>query len=359
MSLAQQSRFVSEDARLDAARHSVECMLRDVVDGLHPDLARLCGYHFGWSDADGAPTGDGAGKLLRATLTLMSAGAVSAEPTTAVPGAVAVEMIHNFSLLHDDIMDADALRRGRPAAWVVYGTGMATLAGDALIATAFRTLRSMNSRPGLDSADLLLVALHQMIDGQAADLALEQVPVREVDVSHYLRACAKTTALLETATAIGAVLGGARTTTVDALREAGRHLGLSWQIANDVEDIWGDPALTGKPARSDLGRAKKTIPVILALRADNAAAAELAALLDQPEPTGDQVQAQADLIERAGGREQAEVLSGRYLEMALGKLGEADVPEIERDRLIALFRLVAGHHVRPLAGDARASARVV
>ncbi|MEU8425583.1 polyprenyl synthetase family protein [Micromonospora sp. NPDC048835] len=346
MSLTQQNHRASTDPGLDGARALVAAGLRDAVDGLHPDLGQLASYHFGWSAANGTPVSDESGKLLRATLTLLSTSAVGAEPTAGVPGAVAVEMIHNFSLLHDDIMDGDALRRGRPAAWVVFGAGMATLAGDALIATAFDILRSTESSRGRRSADLLLAALHQMIDGQAADLSLERVSASEVNADHYLRACGKTTALLEAAAAIGAVLGGAQSATVDALRQAGRHLGLSWQMANDVEDIWGDPAATGKPARSDLVRSKKTIPVILALRAGNAAAIDLARLVSEQvrQPTADHLQAQADLIERAGGRRQAEELSARHLALAIGKLAESDVPEAGRQRMDELFRLILGRH---------------
>ncbi|MEV0215770.1 MULTISPECIES: polyprenyl synthetase family protein [unclassified Micromonospora] len=342
MSLTQQNHRIGTDPRLDGARDLVDAGLREAVDGLHPDLGQLASYHFGWSTADGTPISDGSGKLLRATLTLLSTSAVGAEPNTGIPGAIAVEMIHNFSLLHDDIMDADALRRGRPAAWVVFGAGMATLAGDALIATAFEILRSTSSSRGRESADLLLAGLHQMIDGQASDLSLEHVSAADVDADHYLRACAKTTALLEAAAAIGAVLGGARPATVDALRQAGRHLGLSWQMANDVEDIWGDPAATGKPARSDLVRSKKTIPVILALRAGNAAATDLARLVGEQvrQPTAEHLQAQADLIERAGGRRQAEELSARHLTLAIDKLAESDAPEAGRQRMDALFRMI-------------------
>ncbi|WP_422754164.1 polyprenyl synthetase family protein [Micromonospora sp. WMMD708] len=346
MSLTRQNHRVGTDPRLGVASDLVDVALREAVGRLHPDLGRLASYHFGWSAADGTAISDGAGKLLRATLTLLSTSAVGAEPSDGVPGAVAVEMIHNFSLLHDDIMDADALRRGRPAAWVVFGTGMATLAGDALIATAFEMLRSTGSSRGRHSADLLLAGLYQMIDGQAADLALERVSASEVEADHYLRACAKTTALLEASAAIGAVLGGAAPATVDALRQAGRHLGLSWQMANDVEDIWGDPAATGKPARSDLIRSKKTIPVILALRAGNAAAVELAGLVDERagQPTADHLQAQADLVERAGGRRQAEELSARHLALAIDKLGESDVAQAGRQRIDELFRMVLGRH---------------
>ncbi|MEV4760395.1 polyprenyl synthetase family protein [Micromonospora sp. NPDC049559] len=328
---------------LARARRLVSAPLQDAVLRLEPDLARICGYHFGWSDRAGQPTGEhGAGKLLRASLALLAATGTGADPGRAVPGAVAVELIHNFSLIHDDIMDADEQRRGRPTAWVVFGTGLATLAGDALVAAALRQVEEAENGQRHRAHAILVAALTSMIDGQSADLALERRGVEEVSVEHYLRACDKTTALLEASTATGAVLAGAGEPTVAALREAARNLGLSWQVANDVEDIWGDTRVTGKPARSDLRRTKKTIPVILALRSGHPDGARLAGMLRTrtEEWTDDDLQTQADLIEGAGGRAAAEQLSRRYLDVALDHVGRAGLrPESQRE-LTELFRFV-------------------
>ncbi|MBO4206265.1 polyprenyl synthetase family protein [Micromonospora echinofusca] len=327
-------------AALVRAGQRVATELRGVVDGLEPQLARICGYHFGWRDADGRPTDDGHGKLLRARLTLLAAEAAGADPAVAVPGAVAVELVHNFSLLHDDIMDADELRRGRPAAWVVFGQGMATLAGDALLAAAFCRLAPLAAGPTRRAATVLPDALHRMIAGQSADLALEGPDVDHVEVDHYLRACDKTSALLEAASAIGAALAGADEQQLTALRRAGYCLGVSWQIANDVEDIWGDTGVTGKPELSDLRRSKKTLPVILALRSGQSGGARLAEALRAagPQPSEPEVQQWARLVEAAGGRAGAERLSRSYLEDAVDQLRAARLAARPREELVRLFR---------------------
>jgi geranylgeranyl diphosphate synthase type I len=308
--------------------------LRECVARLHPDLARVCAYHAGWGEADGRPARGGGGKLLRASLALLAARASGGDPAVATPGAVAVELVHDFSLLHDDIMDGDVRRRGRPAAWVVFGRDLATLAGDALIAAAFRAVPS--------ATDLLAAALERMTDGQAADLALEGGGPDGIDVDDYLRACDKTTALLETALGIGAVLGGVPARTAEPLRLAGRNLGLSWQVANDVEDIWGDPSVTGKPALSDLRRSKKTIPVILALRAGNPSAALLREALSVPavEPTDAALHVQSDLVARAGGRAGAERLARDHLDAAFTHLADARLAPELHDEFVGLFRYV-------------------
>jgi geranylgeranyl diphosphate synthase type I len=365
---------------LSDARRLVLPSLRDAVDGLHPDLARLCGYHFGWYDRDGRPAGNGRGKFLRAALVLLSARAAGPGPRetgdatdaetvgnaggtadtenvegtadtadTAVPGAVAVELVHNFSLLHDDIMDADERRRGRPAAWVVFGTNQAILAGDALTALAVGRLTALRTEVGRAAAGLLVDSLNEMIGGQAADLALEGLPAARATVEHYVAATYKTTALLSCCAGIGAGLAGAPADRTEALREAARRLGLSWQMANDIEDIWGDPAITGKPAFSDLRHAKKTLPVIVALRSGTRAGALLAEALQAAgtEPGEEDLRKQAALIEQAGGRDHTQDLSRRYLDRAVARLREALPPSEARDELTRLFRFIVTRETGP------------
>ncbi|WP_317441128.1 polyprenyl synthetase family protein [Streptomyces collinus] len=314
--------------------------LRSVVEGLHADLARLCGHHFGWSDLQGRPTGtEDAGKLLRARVALLAAAAAGGEPTTAVPGAVAVELVHNFSLLHDDIMDADERRRGRATAWAAFGIPSAVLGGDALTALALRQLTAIPGQAGRTAVTMLVDALHDMTCGQAADLALDRIPGPEVTYRHYFDASYKTTALLAAAAAIGAVLGGAPGELVGVLHRAAADVGLAWQIANDVEDIWGDPAVTGKQAFSDLRLGKKTLPVIAALRSGTDAGQQLTTLLGSA-GTEEELRLQADLIEAAGGRRYAEELSTRHLQDSLAGLARSLPPTAARDELTALFRFV-------------------
>jgi geranylgeranyl diphosphate synthase, type I len=326
---------------LAAARDLALPPLREAVDGLHPDLARLCGYHFGWCGIDGRVIeSKKEGKFLRAALVMLCAEAVGATPAAALPGAVAVELVHNFSLLHDDIMDHDDHRRGRPSAWVAFGLSNAILAGDALIGLALGQLTRLEDEAGRTASRLLAEALSQMIKGQAADLALDNMPAAEVTAEHYLAATYKTTALLHCCAAIGVTLGGGSAEVATALGEACRKLGLSWQMANDVENIWGDPDVTGKPTRGDLRQAKKTLPVIAALRSQTAAGLRLAEAFSEARPTDADLYRQAMLIERAGGREHVERLSRRYLDQALAGLATAlEASDVLTD-LAALFRFI-------------------
>jgi geranylgeranyl diphosphate synthase, type I len=318
------------------------------VDGLHPDLAHLCGYHFGWCGIDGSVIESKEGKFLRAALVVLCAEAVGATPDAVLPGAVAVELVHNFSLLHDDIMDHDDHRRGRPSAWVAFGLPNAILAGDALIGLALGQLTRLEDEAGRTATRLLAEALSEMIRGQAADLALDHKPAAEVTADHYMAATGKTTALLYGCAAIGVTLGGGSAEVATALGEACRKLGLAWQMANDVENIWGDPRVTGKPTRGDLRQAKKTLPVIAALRSHTTAGLRLAEAFSNVAPTDADLYARAMLIERAGGREHVARLSGQYLGQALAELTTALPDSDAAADLIDLFRFI----VPPVAPSA-------
>jgi geranylgeranyl diphosphate synthase, type I len=325
---------------LATARDLAFPAIRAAVDGLHPDLARLCGYHFGYCGTDGSVIESKPGKFLRAALVMLCGQAVGATAADVLPGAVAVELLHNFSLLHDDIMDNDDHRRGRPSAWVAFGLSNAILAGDALIGLALDQLTRLADEAGRTATGMLGDALNAMIKGQAADLALDNEPAAEVTAEHYMAATYKTTALLYCCAAIGVTLGGGSAGLATALGEACRKLGLSWQVANDVENIWGDPDVTGKPTRGDLRHAKKTLPVIAALRSRTEAGIRLAGAFSDAGPTDADLYTQAVLIEQAGGREHVERLSRRYLDQALAELTTALPASAVRPDLAALFRFI-------------------
>jgi geranylgeranyl diphosphate synthase type I len=249
--------------------------LAEAVGRLHPWVGEMAAYSFGWCEAGGAPAVAAGGKGLRQALAVLGAEAAGASADAGVSAAVAVELVHTFSLLHDDIMDGDATRRGRPTVWKAYGTGPAVLAGDALFALAVETLASAPGNHVPSAVRHLSTALNDLVSGQADDLLFESRPwtgPEAVGPDEY-RAMAehKTGALLGCAAALGAVLAGAPAATVTALDRAGRHLGVAFQVIDDLLGIWGDPAVTGKPVHADLRRRKKTFPVLAAL--DNPAAA--------------------------------------------------------------------------------------
>lgn len=304
------------------SRALLEPALRDAVEQLPGSIRRLAGYHFGWWDADGsevaAPTPGG--KAIRPALTLLSAEAVCGDAERALPAAVAVELVHNFSLIQDDLIDGDLTRRHRPTVWSVFGNGPAIVASDALLALAFQLVSQSGAHPG--PSEILSEAAFELMDGQHADLAFEQRS--DVGLTECLRmARGKSGSLLGCACALGAAYGGASGDQVTRLNTFGQQLGVAFQLADDMLGIWGDPAVTGKPVHSDLVRRKKSLPLVAALTSGTPAAAELSELYHRDRPLTDQEAAYAaELVERAGGRHWCRNRVGELLDSGLRLLND-------------------------------------
>ncbi|KND43038.1 polyprenyl synthetase family protein [Streptomyces stelliscabiei] len=319
---------------LERCREVVRPALREAVGRTHPWVGEMAAYSFGWCEVGGAPAAASGGKGVRQALAVLGAEAVGAPARAGVPAAVAVELVHAFSLLHDDIMDGDTSRRRRPAVWKAYGTGPAVLAGDALFALAVETLAGTEAgAPGLRT---LSAALGDLVRGQADDLLFAARPwtgPERVRPAEY-RAMAerKTGALLGCAAALGAQLGGGPPTAVAALDRAGRRLGLAFQIVDDVLGIWGDPEVTGKPVHGDLRERKKTFPVLAALDSASPEARRLAALLT----SGADPQEAAVLVEAAGGRAAALDEARRHIAAAETALADISLRGTAVDELRAL-----------------------
>src|ERR1700678_677497 len=225
------------------------------INRLSPRVRRVAAYHYGLADPEGNPVRVGSGKALRPALALLSARAAGVAPERGVSAAVAVELVHNFSLLHDDIMDNDTERRHRPTAWTVFGVGAAILAGDALLALAQDLLLEDGTPQGAWAARCLSAAVQRLIGGQGSDLAFEMradVPLAEcLDMAGD-----KTAALMACACSIGAVHLGAPPTLAMGLAGFGAHVGLAFQLTDDLLGIWGAPEVTGQPVRADLRHAR-------------------------------------------------------------------------------------------------------
>ncbi|MEU6037185.1 polyprenyl synthetase family protein [Actinomadura sp. NPDC047616] len=344
------------------SRALVDPGLRAVVDGMPDEVRAVTAYHFGWLDEHGRPVaGGGAGKALRPALALLSAEAVGGAAADGLPAALAVELTHNFSLLHDDVMDRDRTRRHRPTAWSVFGANPAILAGDALLACAFESLAGAPSAwppaghapaehgvakrvpaEGVlaEGVRTLSRAVLDLVEGQCADVSFETRT--DVDVPECLRMAEhKTGALLAASCALGAAYGGGTPPQIGGLRRFGARIGLAFQLVDDLLGIWGDPAVTGKPVHADLRRRKKSLPVVAALASGTAAGGELARLYlrDGPLPEGDAARA-ARLVEEAGGRAWARQRARRLKAEALAELDAAAPVERPRAGLRALAHLV-------------------
>ncbi|MFK4068637.1 family 2 encapsulin nanocompartment cargo protein polyprenyl transferase [Streptomyces sp. NPDC029674] len=330
---------------LASARAYVDPELRRAIDTLPGSLRRVALYHFGWERADGTPASGHAGKAIRPALVLTAVRALGGEPALAVRAAAAVELVHNFTLLHDDVMDRDTTRRHRPTAWTVFGAADAILAGDAMQALAQRLLAE-DPHPGASVAAARLAAcVMELCAGQHTDCALEHRGPDEVTLDECLAmAEAKTGALLGCACALGAVYAGVGREEIDALDGFGREAGLAFQLIDDVIGIWGDPEHTGKPAGADLAVRKKSLPVVAALASGTPAAAELAELYGRP-PGGTEGGAEnaaraARAVESAGGRDWAQTHAADRMSRAMGQLARA-VPDPEAaGGLLALAEFV-------------------
>jgi geranylgeranyl diphosphate synthase, type I len=293
------------------SRTLVDPALRAVVDNMPASVRAIAAYHFGWADERGRPATADGGKALRPALALLSAEAVGGTAAAALPAALAVELTHNFSLLHDDVMDGDRTRRHRPTAWSVFGPGAAILAGDALLACAFETLVAHcpvtgspadDRRRTVDAVRMLSRAVIDLVEGQTADTAFERRT--DVGVPECLTMAEhKTGALLSGSCGLGAAYGGGTPEQVAGLSRFGERLGLAFQFVDDLLGIWGDPAVTGKPVHSDLRSRKKSLPVVAALASGTTPGRELARLYHRDEPLSDDEAARAAvLVEESGGR---------------------------------------------------------
>ena len=210
------------------------------------------------------------GKMLRPSLTLITSEAVGANRQIALKSAASIELIHTFSLIHDDIMDKDDMRRGMPSVHKVWGEDVAILAGDTLFSKAFEIILStegttfeQNNKTLATVAD----ACVKICEGQALDMAFEE----RFDVSEdeYMEMIFKKTgALIAAATKVGAIMGGASDEVIDAMYEYGRLIGLAFQIQDDYLDLVSDEETLGKPIGSDIAKGKMTIIAIKGLASD-------------------------------------------------------------------------------------------
>ena len=324
-------------AGVAAARDLVSPAIARWLDRLSPEVRTVAAYHLGFVDADGNSTGDRpGGKALRPALALLSARAAGAPPERGVAAAAAVEFVHNFSLLHDDIMDGDTERRHRPTAWTVFGVGAAILAGDALLCLAQDILLADQAPQGVWAARCLSAAVHRLIAGQGADLAFERRDNVTLDECLQM-AGDKTAALMACACSIGAIGVGAPAELAMGLAGFGAHAGLAFQLTDDLLGIWGAPEVTGKPVRADLRARKKSLPVVAALTGGTPAGQELAEILARPDALSEEdLRHAAELVEAAGGRAWAESEADSQLAAATTCLNETQMPDDVRGEFAAI-----------------------
>jgi geranylgeranyl diphosphate synthase type I len=325
---------------LGRGRQLVEPSLREAVARLDDDTRLVASYHLGWCDPDGREITAPSGKGIRPSLVLTAGQALGAAPEDLVPGAVAVELVHNFSLVHDDLMDRDAERHHRPTVWSVWGDAMAVLVGDALLSLAHDVLDRSDSPYAVSASQALGRATRELIRGQVLDVAFESRD--DVTLAECLdMAAGKTGALMAVSAELGAVLAGAPAPTAAALRRYGEQVGLAFQLVDDLLGIWGWPERTGKPVFSDLRSRKKTMPVVWATHHGGDPGRELAHwLAGSVEPDELALRHAADLVDRAGGRAWAQREARARTERAVVALDGLGLDPAQRDELVRLATFV-------------------
>jgi len=306
-------------------RNAVQAELKEIIDGSSLTPYGMLRYHMGWQDERSHPCHRESGKFVRSTLCLLSCQAVGGDTMQILPAAAALELIHNFSLIHDDIEDASRERHHRPTLWKLWGQPQAINAGDAMFSLAYLALLKLGKNGIADnkiihSIHMLTKACLQLCEGQYLDIDYENR--LDITIESYLNMIAKkTAALMAASTSLGAYLGTEDGKVVNSLYWFGEELGLAYQIYDDVLGVWGVEERVGKSVESDISRRKKTLPVVYGLENSEGEDREkLDKLYAQEHIQGENVSQVVKILDQLGTRDYAQKLAGQYYHQALAQL---------------------------------------
>ncbi len=328
----------------------IENEMRSILDE-HDEHARplyeMLAYHLGLDQPDGPR-----GKRIRPLLGLLAYRSLGGDYRTVLPGAAAVELGHNFSLVHDDIEDSDRERRHRPTLWAIWGVPLAINAGDALFALSRLALYRLLDNEGFDERRVLeLMRLYDetclaLCEGQFLDISFERRT--DITVDEYMVMIGrKTAALLRASVRAGAVLATDDSAVGDAYGNFGYHLGLAFQMADDVKGSFWTSADSGKAEAGDIRKRKKTLPIVWALQnaneADQARLREIyspdATVAGEPMPQHE-VDEVLEIMERVGARQHTEGQARHFRDLALSDIAGLPTLEGPQAELLALVESV-------------------
>jgi geranylgeranyl diphosphate synthase type I len=329
-------------------KQHIELMLPAIEKELQDQVARLntghtrhfhemLTYHMGW-------TGEGAGreatgKRIRPLIVLLATASLGVDWRLSLPAVAAVELVHNFSLVHDDVQDNSEKRRGRPTVWTKWGVPMAINVGDAMFVISYQAVMDLSRTHPAESvvktASILHEACLNLTRGQFLDMSYEERNDLGLE-DYWPMVGGKTSALLSACTHIGALLGNAGEEEQEAYCQFGYHLGLAFQVQDDILGIWGDEALTGKSTASDLVEGKNSLPVLYALGRQG----KFAARWKQGPITPAEVKTAAALLEEEGGRAYAEEISEKETQVALKYLGEVNTQGAAGESMLELANML-------------------
>ena len=307
-------------------------------------------YNMGWVDIEGNPCAATEGKALRPTLCLFGCEATGGSINKAMPAAIALELIHTFSLIHDDIQDHDETRHHRPTLWAMWGVPKALVAGNVLRVVADTSLqRLVDEGVGIDQAlsvvGMLTEAYLEMIEGQYLDISYEGRP--DIAIDDYLEMISKKTgALIRCAVNLGAAIGTRDETTIEAFRVFGRSLGYVFQIRDDVLGVWGNEETTGKPVGADIRRKKNSLPVVYAMsQADPEDKQLLDCIYQKEQLSDDDVSAVLNVMERVNVKGYAQKLAQEHSDIALEALAGVELaPDMRRETEDLVHFLLVRQH---------------
>jgi len=286
------------------------------LDGFHHMLA----YHMGWEGEGSGSTATG--KRIRPLLVLLVNASAGGEWRTALPAAAAVELVHNFSLIHDDIEDDSPLRRGRSTVWKKWGIPLAINIGDAMLTLAHLSLLRLEGTSGCEIAfkaeQILQQTCLDLTRGQHRDISYAERRDMQLD-AYWPMVTGKTGALISACTGLGALVAGANKEILTAYKEFGGNLGIAFQALDDLLGVWGDAALTGKSTDSDLVSGKKSLPILYGLSLDG----EFAARWLKGRVLPEEVNHLAQMLEAEGARDYTQETAACFTDKALQALERA------------------------------------
>lgn len=332
---------------LETYRSEVDAEIRAIIDSRDSHLYDMLRYHLGWIDDKGKPVKNNSGKALRPALCLFSCEAVGGDYHQALPAAAALELVHNFSLIHDDIQDDDRERRHRPTVWAIWGKPQAINAGTAMRILAnlavsriqgngFTMQKQLHVSRRLDEISL------RLIEGQYLDIGYEDR--FDITVKDYLTMVnGKTSALISGSMELGAYLGTSDANVVGSFSRIGRNLGLAFQIKDDILGIWGNQEETGKPSGNDIRRRKKSYPVVYAL--DNSSGPlkkELISIYHNSSLTDASVNRVLEIFESLGAKDNAQNRVEEHCREAWQDFDRLKLSPGERLRMEEIIQFLTG-----------------
>ncbi|MEE2885320.1 MAG: polyprenyl synthetase family protein [Chloroflexota bacterium] len=331
-------------------RASIDNALRTELSENSNPVYNMLRYNMGWVDLDGIPTDGKEGKALRPTLCLFACEAVGGFNRQAMPTAVALELIHCFSLIHDDIQDKDEFRHHRPTLWTVWGVPKALTAGNILRMVADMALEKLRSEGiasdiSLQGVQMLTDAYLSMIEGQYLDLFYEGR--HDISIPQYLDMISrKTGALIRCSTTIGAFIGNQDKQAVASMGRFGMSLGYIFQIRDDILGVWGDEQNTGKPVGADIKRKKNSLPIVYSMSTIQGIDRQtLHDIYDGNNLSNEQVSTVLEIMARSKVLEYAKSLAELHAEAALKELSLMNIDRKTRSeaRELVYFLLERDH----------------